>query len=99
MYQGYSLNSATATAKVVVFNPSNNQITLTNVNGNFVSNQPIIGSITNSNYAFTSYSVSSIDYSQIIVVPNPPTSNSNGHYTYTTTITETPNIANTYPKV
>jgi len=99
VYQGYSLNSATATAKVVVFNPSNNQITLTNVNGNFVSNQPIIGSITNSNYAFTSYNVPSIDYSQIIVVPNPLTANSNGHYTYTTTITETPNIANTYPKV
>jgi len=99
VYQGYSLNSATATAKVVVFNPSNNQITLTNVNGNFVSNQPIIGSITNSNYTFTSYNVPTIDYSQIIVVPNPLTANSNGHYTYTTTITETPNIANTYPKV
>jgi hypothetical protein len=99
VYQGSSLNLATGTAKVVTFSSTINQLVLTNVNGNFISSQPIIGSKTNANYTFVSYKVSPINISQIVITPNPPTANANSAYTYTSSIKEVPNIPNTYPKV
>jgi hypothetical protein len=69
---------------------------LTNINGNFISSIPVWGTISNANYNFTGYNVTSqqpVNLAEIIVVPNPITANSNGPYTYTTTITEYPNIS------
>jgi len=86
VYQGYSLPLSTASAKVVYYN--NNTLQLTNINGNFVSNQPIIGSVTNANYTFTSYQVQPLKYAEIVVVPNPTDANANSAYTYTTVISE-----------
>lgn len=57
VYQGYSVYTAIATAKVISWD--NNKLTLKNINGNFVSTQPIIGLNTNSNYRFTSYAPTS----------------------------------------
>jgi hypothetical protein len=90
VYQGYSLNTSTATGKVVDFKTIgiNKELYLTDVFGNFVSNQPIIGSKTNANYTFTSYYVTPYQYAKITVVPNPITANANSNYTYTTTIKE-----------
>lgn len=93
VYQGYSQGTATASGKVVVW--SNNLLHLTNINGNFISSIPVWGTISNANYNFTGYNVTSqqpVNLAEIIVVPNPTTANSNGPYTYTTTITEFPNI-------
>jgi hypothetical protein len=93
VYQGYSAGTATATGKVIVW--SNNKLHLTNINGNFTSSIPVWGTISNANYNFTGYNVTSkqpVQLAEIIVVPNPTTANSNGPYTYTTTITEFPNI-------
>jgi hypothetical protein len=90
VYQGYSLDTATATAKVTMW--SNNELHLTNINGNFVSSLPVYGVKTKSNYMFTSYKVAPVDLAQIVIVPNPTDANTNTAYTYTTTITETPNI-------
>lgn len=93
VYQGYSATTATATAKVVLW--SNNELHLTNINGNFVSSEPIIGVVSNSNYTFNSYAAQStkfVDMAKIVVTPNPSNANANSSYTYTTTITETPNI-------
>jgi hypothetical protein len=97
IYQGYSHGTATASAKVVLW--TNNQLTLTNIQGNFVSSQPIYGLTTNANYVFTSYQTNNSTMAQIVVKPNPANANANSNYTYTTTIAESPNIANTYPQV
>jgi neutral trehalase len=48
---------ATASAKVVVW--SNNLLHLTNINGNFISSIPVWGTISNANYNFTGYNVTS----------------------------------------
>lgn len=93
VYQGYSAGTATATARVILFD--NNTLHLTNINGNFVSNEPIIGLVSNSNYVFNTYSANTLPFAQaakIVITPNPPTANANSLYTYTTTITEAPNI-------
>lgn len=94
VYQGYSLNTATATGVVVDFktNGTITELYLNNISGNFISSQSIIGSQTNSKYTFTSYYVSPTKYAKIKVVPNPITANANSVYTYTTTIQEAPKI-------
>jgi hypothetical protein len=97
VYQGYSMGTAVATGKVVSW--TNNKLTLTNINGNFVSTQPIVGQTTNANYAFTSFQLAPLNYSQIVITPNPSTANANSAYTYTVNVAETPLISNTYPKV
>jgi hypothetical protein len=89
VYQGYTPSISTATAKVVRFNSSNNILHLTNINGNFVSSAPIIGTTTNSNYIFNSYEVQPVNLSQIVVTPTPTDASANDKYNYTTTITET----------
>jgi hypothetical protein len=89
VYQGYSLNTATATAKVVEFN--NNKLTLTNINGNFVSSMPVVGARTNSNYSFISYNIGPQKLVVIDNTPVPANTVPGGAYTYLTTITETAN--------
>jgi hypothetical protein len=89
VYQGFTYQNNTASAKVVAWN--NNQLQLTNIQGNFVSNQPIYGMNTNANYTFSSYSTLGelpTEFAKIVVQPNPTSANANSEYTYTKTITE-----------
>ena len=89
VYQGYTYGSATATGRVVSWD--NGILHLTDLNGNFVSNQPIYGVNTNASYQFFSYNVGSEfpeKYVTITTVPNPNTALANGLYTYTTYIQE-----------
>jgi len=88
VYQGPSPKLSTATAKVVYFSPDNYTLHLTDINGNFVSDKPIIGLSTNSNYSFVSYQIPPQNLVNIDIKPNPLTANSTDNYTYTTTITE-----------
>lgn len=89
VYQGYSHSTATATAKVVLWD--NNIVTLKNINGNFVSNLPIRSASTHTNYMFTSYIPSPKKMVQIDVRPNPENANAASNWTANTTITELPN--------
>jgi hypothetical protein len=92
VYQGYSLGTATATAKVVLWDSVGSILKLTNIDGNFVSTLPIVGTVTNANYIFTSYQTKANVQAQVIVVSNPTDANANSLYTYTTVVNETPNI-------
>jgi len=93
VYQGYSPTQVTATAKVSSWN--NNVLHLTEINGNFISNLPIIGFKTLSNYSFVSYQLSPKNLAQIVLVPKPTDANGNTLYTTTTTINEIPDINTT----
>lgn len=93
VYQGYTMDTATATAVVSDWNPNHLKLQLTKIQGNFASNHPIVGSQTNAKYSFVSYDTNSLEYTKITVVPNPLNANANSSYTYTTTIQETPNIS------
>lgn len=86
VFQGYSYSTATATGKVIGW--SNNQLILTQINGDFVSTVPIKGSDTNANYTFSSFTPVPQKYVQIDVVPDPLTANANSNYIANTTITE-----------
>ena len=91
VYQGYTASTPVASAKVISWN--NNILRLTNINGNFISSQPIYGVNNNASYTFTSYQIQPQKYAQIIAVTNPTDANANSYYTYTNVIQETPNIS------
>jgi hypothetical protein len=89
VYQGYSRGTAVATAKVIFWD--NNVLTLTNIDGNFVSNLPINASSSQTSYKFTSYIPSPKKLVQIDIVPNPADANVASNWVANTTITELPN--------
>ena len=92
VYQGFSLDNATATAKVISWNNTTLKLVVDNLSGNFVSNKPIYGVKTGSIYSFGYHTVLPQHLVKVQVTPNPPTANANSNYTYTTTISEFPNI-------
>ena len=87
VYQGTTPALSYTNAKVTAWNSANNQLYVSNLIGNFVSNQPIIGMSTNASHTFSSFVVSPLKEATITVVPNPTSANANSNYTYTTTIT------------
>ena len=88
VYQGYSLNTSTATAKVLSFN--NNNLVLTNIDGNFVSDMPIKGTLTNASYYYTAFNPESVKMASVDVRVEPPNANVTDHWTANTTILEFP---------
>jgi hypothetical protein len=84
VYQGYSPNTATATGRIL--DVVNNKLHLTEMSGNFVSNQNIVGMESNASYNFDSYELVDDIKSQVIVTPSPTDANVDSIYTHTTTI-------------
>lgn len=90
VYQGYARNTAISTGKVVFWSSDYNKLHLTNINGDFISSQPIYGVNTLANYKFTSYNITPEKYTQIDITPNPANANVLTPYTANTIITEYP---------
>ena len=89
VYQGYSAGTSTASAKVVAWDSLNYKLTLTNIQGNFVSSMPIYGSKSQANYLFTNYGTITPQKTVIITsVPNPITANASNNWIANTTIQE-----------
>jgi hypothetical protein len=88
VYQGYTRSTAIATGKVIFWSNDYNKLHLTNINGDFVSSQPIYGVNTLANYKFTSYNITPQKYAQIDITPNPANANASVPYTANTIITE-----------
>jgi len=86
VYQGYSAGTSSASGKVVEW--TNGNLTLTDINGNFVSDLPIIGRASNANYVFSAFNVQPAKFAEIITVPDPTDADANSLYGYTTIITE-----------
>jgi hypothetical protein len=89
VYQGFSATTPTATGKVISWN--NNILKLSNINGNFVSSQPVYGVNNNASYVFNSYNRIGAISNTIVTItstPSPNTANANSLYTYHNTIVE-----------
>lgn len=72
VFQGYSFQTSTASARVVSWNDG--KLQLKEISGNFVSNLPIYGINNSANYKFNSYSPVTFKYAQIDAYANmPPT--------------------------
>lgn len=92
VYQGYTLGSSTASARVIVWNNNTLKLQVDSLNGNFVSSKPIYGEKTGAIYTLQEGQILPEKLMKIQVEPNPPTANANSDYLYTTTITEFPDI-------
>jgi hypothetical protein len=57
IYQGYSYETATATATVSHWLPTANTLAISNLSGHFVTGSNIVGTYTNANWTFDGYSV------------------------------------------
>ena len=93
-YQGYTSTLPTASGTVVSWSPINSQLTLKNIDGNFISSQAIVGAKTNTSYTFNSYKIMPVTNAQVIVFTEPTDARANSLYSYSTIINETPNTSN-----
>ena len=88
VYQGFTIGTATATAKVVGWDTTNNILSLVALDGNFITSLPIVGASSHASYLFTSYEPSKQKLVQIDITPNPSNANSASNWTANTVITE-----------
>ena len=87
VYQGFSLDSALGFADVIYYNNVINQLTVTNVYGDFKTNTMIIGTESNAEGVLNSLAIANNLILTIDVSISPNTALSNGNYKYVTTIT------------
>ena len=90
-YQGYSFETNTATAKVVDWNITTRELTLTQPVGHFTTGQPIKCVNTNATWTSQSFEFTTVPAATIIVTPNPSDVILPNNYTYATVVTEYPN--------
>lgn len=90
VYQGYSYETATATANVVSWNSNTRSLFINSLSGHFVSGQKVIGLSTNSTWTANTFSTDTPNTVTITVTPNPSNVVLPNNYTYTTVITESP---------
>ena len=88
VYQGYSYTTSTASAVVVYWDSNTNILRLKDINGDFISSQPIYTINNQNGYKFTSFTPTQSKYFDINVVPNPLDANARSNYIANTTITE-----------
>ncbi len=92
IFQGYSLDSATATATVLYWDSDRKVLVVKDLIGNFVTSNPIYGRKTGATRIFQSHTITAQRLVQVTVTPNPYTANANSNYTYTIRTEEYPNI-------
>ena len=92
VYQGYSFDTATASARVVGWDSIGLKLIIDSLNGNFVASKPLYGVRTGAIYTIQAAQIEPTHLVKIEVTPNPPTANANSNYTYNTVITEFPDI-------
>lgn len=86
VYQGFTLQQSTASGKVVSWDGIN--LVLTNLEGNFLSTDLIVGAQSHATYYYTSYYNPTVKDVQIDITVDPTSATSADPYTYATTITE-----------
>ncbi|NBP01590.1 MAG: hypothetical protein EBU90_15945 [Proteobacteria bacterium] len=90
VYQGFSLDTATATGRLLYYSNTTNQMIVTDITGNFRSNTEIIGFDSFAEYTLESFDVSNANGKMITVnsYTNPANATSNSTYSIVTTVTE-----------
>ena len=88
VYQGYSYETATATAKVEYWLPAANTLTISSMHGHFVTSSNVIGYTSHSTWIANNYSIVPRESATITITPNPSNVILPNNYTYTTTIVE-----------
>jgi hypothetical protein len=90
VYQGYSLDTALATATVLYYSNVTNEMVVTEINGDFRSNTEIIGLDSFAEYTLLSYAGANANNKMVTInsYPEPANATINSAYTIVTTVTE-----------
>jgi hypothetical protein len=90
VYQGYSLDTARATATVLSYSNTTNKMLVTDINGIFKTNTEIIGLDSFAEYNLASFDSANANNMMVKIhsYVNPANATSNSTYTIETTITE-----------
>lgn len=91
VFQGYSYETATATAQVKSWSNASYKLGLKNLNGHFITGTPIVGLTTNATSTPLSFENAPFNAVSIEVVPNPTNVVTPNNYTYSVQVTEFPN--------
>lgn len=92
VYQGNSINEASAYGYVYNWIPSTNTLFVEAASGVFSVNSNVTGAVTNSKYNLDAFVVNPNQLVNITVTPSPNTANAWDDYGFTETIEEYPNI-------
>jgi len=92
VYQGFSLDNSTASAKVLYWEPNTRKLTLVDIQGHFTSDTPIRGQFTNANHNFNTYQIEPQQLVKVTVTPDPESANAQSDYGYTIDFQEFPDI-------
>ena len=90
VYQGFSLDTATASGTVVSYSITTNKLLVTNINGAFQSESTVVGFDSQAEYTINSFEYTQQNISLIDVTPNPANSSSSNVFSFNTVITEAP---------
>jgi hypothetical protein len=90
VYQGYSFDTATATATVFNWNSNNRILTVNDTTGHFVTTANVIGVTSNSKWSANSFAFYDGVMARVMITPNPEDVILPNNYTYKTTISEAP---------
>ena len=92
VFQGYTLDSATSTAKVISWDLNTRTLDVGELNGNFVSSKVIRGVTSGSSYILQTYRLLPQKLVKVVVTTDPLSANADSNFLYNTVITEFPNI-------
>lgn len=92
VYQGFTLENSTATAKVVSWNPDTLILRVSEMSGNFINNRPIYGQKTGTARTFYAHVIQPLKLVKVVVTPDPLSANSSSNFSYNTVLSEFPNI-------
>ena len=92
IYQGYSVDTATASAKVRSWNSTTRKMVIYGSTGHFVTGEPIKGESTHAKWTLASFDFVNTKLAEVVVTPNPSNVVLPNNYTYTVTTTEYPDI-------
>jgi hypothetical protein len=92
VYQGYSFDTNSATGKVVDWNSTTRLLTIQDPIGHFIAGQPLKCLTTNATWTIQTLQFVESTAARIIVTPNPSNVVLPNNYTYTTSISEYPNL-------
>ena len=99
VFQGYSYETSTATAKVVDWIPSSNTLIINSTAGHFVTGANIVGHTTHATWNANTFTVDRGTSTTITVTPNPTDVVMPNNYTYTTNVSESISSTETWPTV
>jgi hypothetical protein len=92
VYQGFSSDTASASAIVVYWDSVNKKLQIRDSVGHFIAGQTITGISTNATWTMSSFEFVSQNMVQVVVTPDPSDVILPNNYTYNVTTTEFPNI-------